>query len=274
MRSLVSIALLAQLAGCALTIDGIYKLSGPHARPAFEGAERATGRIEATREISFDGAGLVCTDVALPWVKAPKIEQQFEHPNGYKAATQVFTVAEVAALGIAAGVHEHGCATDGCDNHASWYAYLIPLMVDIAWGTYRSFTIHDAILRRSEVTWNGAERPGEALHAVRVPCEVGTEVPLYAGGEQLLLEVGAEGRVSLADVPALGVFVAAHAGISVGGANIALDASGIADLVRTVRAAQPPGSAPAISVPPVRVPSGATIDVGGAVEVDVRVHRR
>jgi len=258
----IRIALLATLIGCATTVDGLYLLTGPHARSRVESASLATGHTDHWREIQIDPRrGLACVDVDVPEVRAATINTSLTHPNGYKAATQFFTVVEVLAAALIVGLHEYGCATNGCGSRIGFYPYLAPLVADIAWGTYRSFTIHNEILRSNEITWNGPTS-GETM-AEREPCAVGTELALYDGGEQLIVHVGERGVTVETELTIIAEFVAAHASFSVGGEHVRLDATNARELAEHVRKPLIPAAATAAPQP--SMPAGVSIDV------DVRI---
>ena len=238
---------LAALSGCATMVDGIYRLAGPEAHVARPGAALATGRIDTWREVAVDPRhGLVCRDVSQPWVRHASLETHAENPNGFKAATQFFTVVEALVLGLVIGIHEHTCATQGCGARTSFYPWLAPLAADVAWGTYRSFTIHDEILRSTDLRWGGTSA-AEATFAIDDRCPAGTEIPLFAGGEQLVIHVGEAGWTVAAELPALAEFIAAHADFAVGGERIKLHASRAHELVVAVRPPRP------IAPPPVEI---------------------
>lgn len=255
MRRALALAAIAGLSGCAAMVDGIYHLAGPQAHSARPGAALATGRVDSWREIVVDPKhGLVCRDVGQPWVRHADLETDVTNPNGFKAATQFFTVVEVLVLGLVVGLHEHSCATEGCGARTSFYPWLAPFAADVAWGTYRSFTIHDEILRSTDLRWGGAS-VGEAAMTIADRCSVGTEIPLFAGGDQLVVHVGDGGWMVAAELPVLAAFVAAHLDFAVGGDHVRLDASRAPALVAALLPPKVPPPRPPVEVVVPRLPT-------------------
>jgi hypothetical protein len=253
-------AVLALVSGCAVTLDGFYKLAGPHARSSTSGPSLATGQVDGWREIEVDRLrGLVCRDVTVPTVRRATVTTRVTNPNGYKAATQFFTVVEWLVAGLIVGVHEHTCATTGCDDPGSFYPYLAPLAADILWGTYRSFTIHDAILRSAEIGWGGPIAGEQTTE--REPCAAGTELVLQGGPDQVIVHVGEGGFTGPAELALIAEFIGGHASFAVSGEHVRLDASRASELVASMRVRAPtaqPGT-PTVVVP--ALPPGVTIDV-------------
>ena len=247
MRPALALVLVHTVAGCALMTDGIHHLAGPEGGSSSSGTALGTGRTTAWREIAVEPAhGLICREVEQPWVRTAQVATRVTNPNGYKAATQFFTVAEYLALGLVIAVHEHTCATSGCDARTGYYPWFAPLAADIAWGTYRSFTIHDEILRATELGWTGPTG-GETTTVWSEPCAPGTEVPLYAGADQLVVHVGTAGFTLEAELPSLAGFLADHATFAVGGANIRLDAARGPELAATITRARASAAAAAVA---------------------------
>lgn len=271
-----AVVVLPLLASCAITVDVLHAMTGPHSHSSRPAARIGTDRVERWREVSFDDQGLVCMDVEAPWTRGAHVGAHVVNPNGYKIATQVFTVLEAALTGIYVGGNEISCAQHGCDSR-SGYKWLVPIGLDVLWGTYRSFTIHDEILRSSDVDWTGPEPPDMDIGA-RVACPMGTEVALYGDSDQLTVRIEADGHGALGGLAGLVAFVAAHPAFAIADSHIRLESAGAVALVEAFRAklaaaphpAEPPAPTAATPPPPPPPPSGVTIDV----KVDVPVPRR
>ncbi len=268
--------------GLALASSGCVTLtqlvwSGPQQRIGRAGAQHATDRAAQWREIHFDAEGLICTDVALPEVRRASLALEVEHPDGYKVATQFFTVAELLAAALVVTGKEYSCATGACGSRLGFYPWFTPLALDLVYGIYRSFTIRDEIYRAHTIEWSapspGPEtesRPRETTGlADRLACPIGTEIPLVAGGDTLTVQIGEAGRTPPHLLIHLGAFISQHAGFGIGsGIQVRLDTSGAPLLVTAARAAMPhPPAAP----PPPPPPPPSQLPTGGTIEIDVRV---
>lgn len=255
--------------GCATMADVAYLIGGPSSRGAASATAHGTGRIDHHREIAIaPREGIVCRDIETPYVTTTTVATDARHPNSYKAVMQVFTALEGGITAATVAGIELQCATtpqDCVENRDRLYLYAIPLFADILWGVYRSFTIHNAIVRESRVSWQGDQTPVQGT-TLASSCPPGTEVPLYAETEQLIVHVGERGRVVEAEAELVLRFVMTHPQFSVGG-GFRLDAAGVADLVAfaRVKLAPPPvAAAPATTTTPptttVEVPSQLCIE--------------
>jgi hypothetical protein len=253
---LAALCAIGLLGGCALTVDAAYKISGPRHRATTQAAELATGRVDTWREISFDAEGLVCRDVYSPWTRSASVTHAVVNPNGFKAATQTFTVLEAVVVGAAVIGHAIACSRETCTGSDRW---AIPVTaaafgVDIAWGTYRSFTIHNEIMKSSEVTWGG-EQASEPLEGITEACPIGTDIVLADGAEQLSVRIDQRGRSAAIQLPTLALFIDAHASFAIAGDHINIDRKGVPAIVAAARTAAPPDTSPPPSAPPPHVPS-------------------
>ena len=270
------LAIAALLSGCALAADGIYKLGGRHGAGRYVAGGHATGEAEQWREIEIDPrTGLVCRDVERPYVRAPVVRRASEHPNGYKALMQVFTAVEGASVGTAIAVAEHRCSKpEGCSvSRTSFYLALAPFVVDLLYGTYRSFTIHDEIVRSTDVSWlHASSTPALTEHA---GCAPGTELVLHDRGDQLVVHIGDDGVTLAAELELIAHFLAKHPTFAIAGPNVRLDATHARSLVAHVL---PPASTVVTTThapPVVAPPAGATIEVetpigSGCISVGTR----
>jgi hypothetical protein len=243
----IRVAILATLAtGCATMADVAYLIGGPKTRGDASATAHGTGRIDHHREIAIaPREGIVCRDIETPYVTSSSITTSERHPNGYKAVMQLFTALEGGITAVTFGAIEVQCATNPAEcveNREKLYLYSIPLFADILWGVYRSLTIHNAIVRESRVTWRGDATPTQGT-TLASSCAPGTEVPLYAETEQLVVHVGEHGRVVEAEAELLLRFVIAHPQFSIGG-DFKFDSKGVADLAAFARAklAPPPAA--------------------------------
>jgi hypothetical protein len=253
--------LLAMLAGCATMADVAYLIGGPKTRGEGLATAHGTGRIDHHREIAIAARdGIVCRDIETPYVTSSSIATEERHPNGYKSVMQVFTALEGGITAVTFGAIELQCATDPAEcveNREKLYLYSIPLFADILWGVYRSLTIHNAIVRESRVTWHGDSAPIQGT-TLASSCPPGTEVPLYAETEQLIVHVGERGRVVEAEAELVLRFVIAHPQFSVG-AGFTFDSKGVADLAAFARVKLAP--------PPIAVGPAPTTTTTTTVEV-------
>lgn len=234
---------LVALSGCAVAMDGAYKLTGPNTGTSVASTSLGTGRVEAWREVEIDPVhGLVCRDLERPFVRTAQVDTRVVNPNGLKLPMQFFTVVEALAIGTIVAVHEaHG------GDRASFYPWIAPFAADLVWGTYRSFTIHDEIIRSSDVDWRGPSQL-DAARTEREACAIGSELVVAAGADQLIVHVGERGLLVAAELPQLAAFIDAHVSFAIAGENVRLDASHARALVAAV---MPPP--PVASPPPVRV---------------------
>ncbi len=265
MRSLAALAAVSTLAitgGCAVTVDAAFKLAGPHHRATHPEAELATGRVDTWREISFDSQGLICRDVYSPWTRQADVTHAVVNPNGYKAATQTFTVLESLIVGAVVIGNEVVCSRESCTGSDRWTIPVaaVPFALDIAWGIYRSFTIHNEILRSSHVAWGG-ERPSDPLEGLVEACPVGTDIVLTDGGEQLLVRVEEGGRSASLQLPALALFIDAHASFAVAGEHINVERKGIPSIVAAAHTAAAVDAPPPPPPAPPRPPSTITFQL-------------
>lgn len=263
MRALLAIALL--LGGCATTIDAMYLLHGKHTDSDGDRIGVGVGEARRTRSLEFRaGQGLVCHDVEEPFVTRSAVRTHYTNPNGYRLPMRFLTALEASITGITLAAREYTCSRDGCDNRGDLYLYLIPLFADIAWGTYRSFTIHNPIVRNAEVRWPGGVEQVQGV-AYESSCPVGTEIVFQDRVDTQVVHVGEGGVVVAAELDLALRFVLAHPGFSVGGQ---MQLAGIGELVAHARttlappAALPapsttvaPTSTPTITTPTVTVPS-------------------
>lgn len=250
MRALVLVA----LSGCAGMIDGAYALSGPKTSSVHAGTSIGTGQGSAWREVEIDAVrGLVCRDLEQPVVRTSEARTEATNPNGYRLPMQFFTVLEAIGVATAIAVFESKCSSEGC-NRDHFYPWLAPFAADLAWGTYRSFTIHNEIIRSTDVSWGGVAG-GETSQGIREPCGVGTELIAFGGGEQLPLHIGPDGWLVEAEIPSLARFIDAHLTFSI--PEVRLDTARARALVAAVIKPEPPEvvvKPAAAPVQPVEVP--------------------
>lgn len=180
------------------------------------------------------------------------------------------TALEGGITAVTFGAIELQCATDPAEcvpNREKLYLYSIPLFVDIAWGIFRSFTIHNAIVRESRVTWHGDSTAVQGT-TLASSCPPGTEVPLYAETEQLIVHVGDRGRVVEAEAEILLRFVLEHPQFSVG-TGFTFDSKGIGDLVAFARGKlAPPPVATTPSSTTTTPPPTTTVEVPSQLCID------
>ena len=270
-----TIVLAAFASGCAVSVDIIHKLSGPEGGSRGGAAAFGTGRIDRAREVRVHPSeGILCRDIETPHVRTSSVDTRVTNPNGYRLATQFLTALEGGITGVYVFGNEYTCQRDGtCDRQREKYLYMIPLFADIAWGIYRSFTIHNEIKRTSEVEFGGTLAAGLEATAQETACPVDTELALYADTETLILHVGERGRVVEAELDLLYRFVVRNPSFSVG-TNIQFDATNVAAFVAFARAktapviaATPREPARAVEVettitvpPPAPIPASVCID--------------
>lgn len=276
MKSLLAaLAAIVLLDGCALTVDAAYKLSGPRHRSTMQEAELATGRVDTWREISFDAQGLVCRDVYSPWTRSADVTHAVVNPNGFKAATQTFTVLEAVIVGAAVIGHAIACSRETCTGSDRWG---IPVAagafgVDIAWGTYRSFTIHNEILKSSQIAWGG-EHASAPLEGITEDCPIGTDIILADGGDQLSVRIDAHGRSTAIQLPTLALFIDAHASFAVAGEHINVDRKGVPAIVAAARTTAPVDASPPPSAVPPPAPSTVSFQLDVTLPIPVPVVRQ
>ncbi|HEY4056699.1 MAG TPA: hypothetical protein VGM39_08820 [Kofleriaceae bacterium] len=287
MKALLAIACLAT--GCATLTDSMWLLAGPKGGEQYSGQSVGTGKSTHAREVGVDPhLGLVCRDVETPYANHSRISTRVTNPNGYRLPMQILTGLEATLTGIYVAGDEYVCHRDGCDaDHNDKYVYMLPLFADIAWGLYRSFTIHNEIVRSTEVEWpqNDVLLSNEDSANVTL-CPVGTELPLVAMEDELVVHVGEHGFVVDTELDALFRFVSAHPTFSIA-SGVTFDAARLSELVAWARyktepvaVAKPatPSATTTVAAPPpttIQVPSticvdGAAAGVNGGVCVRAR----
>lgn len=215
MRALLIVP--ALLAGCATTVDTMYLLHGKHTDGDGDRIGVGVGEARRTRSLAYrTGEGIVCRDLEEPFVTTSQVTTHATHPNGYRLPMRFVTAFEATITGIALAGREYTCSRDGCDNRGELYLYLIPLFADLAWGTYRSFTIHNPIVRNAEVRWPGGVEQVQGV-AYDSSCPAGTEIVFQDRTDTQVVHIGERGVVVEAELDLALRFVLAHPGFSVGG---------------------------------------------------------
>lgn len=207
----VLLFLVACLAGCTSGIDLIYRSHGPRDQVSVGGVTSITGLADRWTEISFHREhGLVCSEVLKPSIMTPHGSIDVRSPNGWKTATQFFTVTEAAALGLATYFHLDDC--DGC-SHTNFTLMTAPFFLDLAWGLYRSFTIRNPIYKSMDLRWSPGE--GSLQEYSRGACPPGTAIDAQAqSGARLALVIDLDGQLRVGELRALYIFVKNNPGFT------------------------------------------------------------
>jgi hypothetical protein len=267
----VKLALAAlALTGCATATDLAFLLGGPSVHDRELATAHGTDHVEHAREIAFDPVhGLVCHDLETPYVTDSSVMTHERYPNGIKVPMQLFTGLEAGVTGTVFGIIEIQCASDpkNCvEDRSRLYLYAIPLFADIAWGIYRSFTIHNPIVQDQTVSYPGNSSPIQGS-TLAWTCAVGTEIPLVAYTDTLTVHVGDDGHIAPAELDASIKFMLAFPQFSVGG-GLKFDSANVASYLAGERAKLPAPVAqpPTVTTPPPGPPPTVTVPSSVCIE--------
>lgn len=210
-------------------------LAGPNSRLKMEGTTLPVRPGKVSREVRLDREhGLMCVDVDEPVVRATFIETQARNPNGIKTLVIIMTALEAGIVGALASVGDSS-------NYRSPFL-LVPVGADLAWGVFRSITIHREIIQGTVVTADGPEHT--RVVTMKTPCPPATEIALASDGATFVARIGTGGRLEELELPALVAFLLAHPSVDLArggvriGVEVKFDAVAAADIVAAARRRQ------------------------------------
>lgn len=238
MRRLCLLVGLLALNGCAGTFDLMYLLSGPKGDRDSRTALRETDPTQRWRAVSFDKThGLVCEEIEQSSGSGFEQRVETENPNGWLTTTWAGTLVDGAITTAVILLEELSCREEKggpCVDRTVLYPAFTPIFASLAWGIYRSLTIHpETFLQGDIVPVTGTPEPFSA------PCEMGTVVTLQSGTQTYDVSVDEGGYARGEFRLGLFAFLEEAATIRVAassGLETRLDAQGGRDFVAAVRA--------------------------------------